>query len=192
MYGDLAWVEANYGCVAEYNRCKWEEEYDYEPTEEEIAESERQLAEYNAEIKRLDGEPSDFIKALVAEWEALEPKRYEGDDMIEYNKSVIEGHKWFDKRKRDILEKVGKHYGVDINGDHNDFYHIPDDVFAISVEYNDGCFIEHAIIGNLDLPTFKNVFRDLHYARLYPTMSHKGRYISNVSLGHLLRNYIHE
>lgn len=188
MYDDLAWVESNYGCVAEYNRCMRERDYeDYEPTEEEIAESERQLAEFNAEIERLNGEPSEFVKALVEEWTELEP---------EYKDWNTDGfykvRDWSKARTLDIVAKVAEHYGVNAEGNHDDFYNIPNDVYAISVEYHDHCYIKHLIIGNLNLEQFKNVFRDLHYARLSPTMSHNGKYISNCSLGYLLRCYIRE
>ena len=45
MYDDLARIEAIYGCVAEYNRCMEERDYEeYEPTEEEIAEMKQQVA----------------------------------------------------------------------------------------------------------------------------------------------------
>lgn len=183
MYDDLAWVESNYGCVAEYNRCMRERDYeDYEPTEEEIAESERQLAEFNVEIERLNGEPSEFVKALVTEWAELEPDRND----------YYKGYEWSKNRCLNITRLVAEHYGVNAEGNHDDFYNIPNDVYAISVEYHDHCYIKHLIIGNLNLEQFKNVFRDLHYARLSPTMSHNGKYISNCSLGYLLRCYTRE
>lgn len=188
MYDDLAWVESNYGCVAEYNRCMRERDYeDYEPTEEEIAESEKQLAEFNAEIERLNGEPSEFVKALVAEWAELEP---------EYKDWNTDGfykvREWSKARTLDIVAKVAEHYGVNVDEEWETFYRVPDEMFAISVEHNEYGLIKTKNIGNLNLEQFKNVFRDLHYARLSPTMSHNGKYISNCSLGYLLRCYIRE
>ena len=187
MYGDLAWVEANYGCVAEYNRCMWEEEYDYEPTEEEIAESERQLAEYNTEIERLNGKPSEFIKALVAEWAESEP---------EYKDWNTDGfykvRDWSRARTLDIVTKVAEHYGVDVDEEWETFYRVPDEMFAISIEYHDSCFIKHKHIPNLSLEQFKPIFCDLYYANLYPTMSYNGNFIGNCSLGVLLHSYIRE
>lgn len=186
MYDDLARIEANYGCVAEYNRCMAEREYEYhEPTEEEMAETERRLAEYEAKIKRLNGEPSEFIKALVAEWAESEP---------EYKDWNTDGfykiRDWSKARTLDIVVRVAEHYGVDVDEEWETFYGVPDEMFAISVEYNEYGLIKTKNIGNLDLETFKNVFRDLHYAKLYPTMSYKGRFISNCSLGTLLNAYI--
>ena len=187
MYDELSRIEGIYGCVAEYNRCMWEEENEYEPTEEEIAESKRQLAEYEAKIKRLDGTPSEFIKALVAEWAESEPK---------YKDWNIDGfykvREWSKARTLDIVAKVAEHYGVKADEEWASFYEVPEGKFAIKIEYHDSCYIKSLNIGNLDFPTFKDVFRDLHYAKLYPTMSYKGRFISGCSLGTLLYAYIKE
>lgn len=187
MSGDyeLNRIESIYGSVAEYNRCMWEEENEYEPTDEEIAENERQMKAYYAEIERLNGESSEFIKALIEEWRATEPQYEEWDSAAYYRTS-----NWSKERTLDIVAKVGEHYGVKVDEKWETFYEVPEGKYAISVEYHDGCRIYHKHIGNLDLPTFKKVFRDLHEAGLRPTMSHNGNYISNVSLGHLLRNYI--
>lgn len=187
MVDELARIESIYGCVAEYNRCMWEEEHEYEPTEEEIAESERQMAEYYAEIKRLNGEPSEFIKALVEEWKGTEPQYDEWNSSAYYRTS-----RWARERCLDIMAKVAEYYGVTVDEEWKSFYEVPEGKYALKVEYHDSCYIKSKNIGNLDLETFKNVFRDLHYARLSPTMSHNGQYVSNVSLGHLLRNYIRE
>ena len=184
---ELARIESIYGCVAEYNRCMWEEENYCEPTEEEIAESERQMAKYYAEIERLNGDASDFVKALIAEWEPTKPQYDEWNSAAYYATS-----RWAKERCLDIVEKVVDHYGVEIGEDYSAFYRVPKGKYAIKVEYNDNCYIKSLNIGNLDLPTFKLVFRDLHEAGLRPTMSYNGQFVSNVSLGHLLRNYIDE
>lgn len=186
MIDELARIESIYGCVAEYNRCMWEEEHEYEPTEEEIAESERRMAEYEAEIERLNGKESMYIHTLVAKWAISEPK-YDGT-----NESIYAGYKWSTERCLDIVAKLTEHYGVKTDEKWETFYRVPEGKYAIKVEYTDGCYIKSKNIGNLTLEQFKDIFRDLHYARLYPTMSHEGRFVSNVSLGHLLRNYIHE
>lgn len=188
MIDELARIESIYGCVAEYNRCMAERDYeDYEPTEEEIAKSERIMAEYHAEIERLNGEPSEFIKSLIAEWKETEPQYDEWNSEAYYRTN-----RWSKERCLDIVAKVTDHYGVKANEEWALFYEVPEGKFAIKVEYNDSCIIKSLNIGNLDLPTFKLVFRDLHEAGLRPTMSHNGKYVSNVSLGHLLRNYIKE
>ena len=185
---ELARIESIYGCVAEYNRCMAERDYeDYEPSEEEIAESERRMAEYYAEIKRLNGEASDFVKALISQWEPTKPQYEEWNSAAYYATS-----KWAKERTLDIVTKVADHYGVKADEEWATFYRVPEGKFGIEVEYNDTCYIKSLNIGNLDLPTFKLVFRDLHEAGLRPTMSHNGNFVSNVSLGHLLRNYIDE
>ena len=166
--GELERIESIYGCVAEYNRCRWERENEYEPTEEEIAENERQMAEYHAEIQRLNGKESMYIHNLVAKWEMSKPKYDEWN-----SEACHRVRDWSKARCLDIVEKIAEYYGV-------------------GVEYCDGCYLKNKHIGNLDLETFKNVFRDLHYAKLSPTMSYNRNYVSNVSLGHLLRNYIRE
>lgn len=184
---ELSRIESLYGCVAEYNRCMWEEENYREPTEEEIAESERQLAEYYAEIERLNGEASDFVKELIAEWAKSQPQYEEWNSAAYYATS-----RWAKERCLNIVEKVVDHYGVEVDESYASFYRVPEGKFAIKVEYNDSCYIKSLYIGNLSLEQFKKVFRDLHEAGLRPTMSHNGQYVSNVSLGHLLRNYIEE
>ena len=187
MLDELARIESIYGCVAEYNRVKWEEENYREPTEEEITESERKMAEYYAEIERLNGEPSEFIKALIAEWKGTEPQYDEWNSEAYYRT-----RNWAKERCLDIVEKVVDHYEVEIGEDYSAFYRVPKGKFAIKIEYNDSCYIKSLNIGNLSLEQFKKVFRDLHEASLRPTMSHNGQFVSNVSLGHLLRNYIRE
>ena len=184
---ELARIESIYGCVAEYNRVKWEEENYREPTEEEIAENERRMAEYYAEIERLNGEASDFVKELIAEWAKSQPQYDEWNSAAYYATS-----RWAKERTLNIMANVVDHYRVKADEEYATFYRVPEGKFAIKVEYNDGCYIKSLNIGNLDLPTFKKVFRDLHEAGLRPTMSHNGQYVSNVSLGHLLRNYIEE
>lgn len=185
---ELNRIESIYGCVAEYNRCMAERDYeDYEPSEEEIAESVRRMAEYYAEIERLNGNASDFVKALIAEWATTKPQYEEWNSVAYYATS-----EWNKARTLNIVAKVVDHYGVVADEEWASFYRVPQGKFAISVEYHDGCRIYNKHIGNLDLPTFKLVFRDLYEAGLRPTMSHNGQYISNVSLGHLLHNYIDE
>lgn len=177
-YDELARIERVYGSVAEYNRCQMEEQEQYEPTEEEIEESEREMEAYYAEIERLNGTPSNFIRKLVAEWDAKEPAN---DDYY----AVM---KWGKERKLDIVAKVAEHYGVTVDEEWATFYRVPENRFAIAVEYKDFCYIKSKHIGNLTLEQFKDIFRDLYYAKLYPTMSHNGRYVSNCSLGNILRN----
>lgn len=185
---ELARIESIYGCVAEYNRVKWEEEAErYEPSEAQIAESERQMAEYYAEIERLNGEASDFVKELIAKWQQSQPQYDEWNSEAYYRT-----RDWAKERCLNIVAKVVDYYGVEMSEDYSAFYRVPEGKFAIEVEYNDSCYIKSLYIGNLSLEQFKKVFRDLHEAGLRPTMSHNGQYVSNVSLGHLLRNYIDE
>ena len=183
--GDLERIEATYGCVPEYFRCQYEERYE-EPTEEEVTENRNRLAKYYAEIKELDGVESLYARELVEEWVKREPKN---DGTAESIRAI---HEWVMNRAIDITQRIAKWYDVEINDEYETFYRVPEGKFAIKVEYNDSCFFKHFYIGNLDLETFKEVFRDLYYARLRPTMSYKGMYISNSSLGELLRSYIKE
>lgn len=178
-YNELARIESIYGCVPEYFRCQMEEGQ-YEPTEAEIEESNRELEEYYAEIERLNGTPSDFVKQLVDEWKSTKPDDKDYYACRDLGKS----------RKLDIISKVAEYYNVSVDEDRDTFYNMPEDKFAISVEYVDSCYIKNKHIGNLSLEQFKDVFRDLHFAGLYPTMRHNGRCVSNSSLGEILRNYV--
>lgn len=186
-YGEtLESIERNYGCVAEYNRCMAEREMEeYEPTEEELAEEERRMAEYNAEIERLNGEPSEFIKSLVAEWEEKKPEHV-SEPYNEYVASIYAGYEWARERTLDIVEKIRLHYGVEVNEEWETFYRPPEGRFAIEVEYTDGCHIKHKHIGNLYFEQFKAIFRDLVYARLWPSMKYGDMIRSNCTLGSLL------
>ena len=129
---ELARVERIYGSVAEYNRCMYEEENYYEPTEEEIAESERRMAAYHAKIKELSGTESEFIRKLVADSEY---------DVV------------------DIVARVAEHYGVEVDEKWETFYRVPDGKFGISVEYREHCYIKYKFIGNLDLEKFKEIYK---------------------------------
>lgn len=187
MEDELARIERLYGCVAEYNRCKLEEDEFYEPTDEEIAESERQLAEYRAEIKRLNGTESELARNLFSEWEKSKP---EWDDTM-YGVYAIRD--WSKAKTLAIVQQIADYYGVEVDEDWSTFYRPPEGLYSISVEYNDSCYIKNKYIGNLNLEQFKNVFRDLYYTKCCPC-AHlgKGKILSNCSLGELLRNYIRE
>lgn len=185
MVDDLARIESIYGCIAEYNRCMAETE-EYEPTEEEIAENERLMTEYHAEIKRLNGTESGFIRRLVTEWEKSKPE-YNGT-----NASIYAGYDWSRERTLDIVAKVAEHYGVEVDEEWATFYRVPKGKFAISVEYHDHGRILCKHIGNLDFEVFKDIFRDLHYAGERPTMKFGNMILSNCSLGELLRNELRE
>lgn len=186
MVDELSRIERIYGSVAEYNRCQWEEDEYYEPTDEEIEEENRKHQAYLAEIERLNGTESEFVRNLVSEWAKSKPK----DDGT--NASIYATYDWAKARTLAIIQQIADYYKVKVDEDWSTFYRPPEGKFAIEVEYKDSCYIKYKYIGNLDLEQFKAVFRDLHYARLSPTMSYKGRFIGNCSLGELLRNYIRE
>lgn len=186
MWDDLARIEANYGCVQEYYRCMEEERERYEPTENEILEREKEMYLYHRQIEILNGKPSDFAVALNAEWEAKKPEeKYDIDDYDNYIKSYHETRDWANNKTLDIIGKVCGYYGVkvDENGEWKTFY--GSDNFAIQVEYNNFGRIKSKHIGNLSYEMFQNIFRDLDYCRLYPTMKYGKMIRSNMSLGNL-------
>ena len=180
---DLARIERIYGSVAEYYREEWEAEEE-PPTEEQIADSERRMEEYYAKIKQLNGTPSHFVRELIDKWETTKPQ-YDGT-----NESISAGWDWSRERTLAIVEELANHYGVTVDENSDTFYRVPANQFAISVEYSDHGRIYYKFFGNLDFEQFKNVYRDLWYARLWPTMSHNGLYVGNCSLGSLLYGYI--
>ena len=188
MVDELARIERIYGSVAEYQRCMYEEEYeDYEPTDEEIIESEIELASFNKQCQLLDGDPSEFIKELVAEWEMKAPKE---SDFSEYNQYIYAGYDFSTERCLGIVEEVEQYYQVKAREDWDSFYGTPVGTFAIEVEYRKHSQIFSKRFGCLDYATFKDIFRDLEYAHLRPTMcyveSEDDKHIrSNMTLGHL-------
>ena len=187
---DLSRIEATYGSVAEYNRVMYEENFmdqDYEPSEEEMIDSDIQMAIYNAKIEYLNGVPSEFVKDLKKEWDEKSPK----EENFETNSQYINaGYDYSRDKKLDIIDKVSRFYNVEYSEDATRFYSPGLKKFGISVEYIDIGHIKHKFIGGLDYDTFKNVFRDFHYSGLHPTMSlglkpDKPMILSNCSLGNL-------
>ena len=170
---ELARIERIYGCVQEYYRCMEEERERYEPTEEEILEHEKEMYLYHRKIEILNGKPSELAVKLNKEWAEKEPDRndyYAGED-------------WSLARRLDIVEKICKHYGVEADEEYETFYRSEN--FSISVEYIDYCNIKYKHIGNLSYEMFQNIFRDLDYCRLYPSMKYGKMIRSNMSLGNL-------
>lgn len=173
MWNDLARIEANYGCVQEYYRCMEEKRERYEPTEEEILEHEKEMYLYHRKIEILNGKPSELAVKLNKEWAEKEP------DESDY----YAGRDWSLARKLDIIEKTCKHYGVEADEKWETFYRSEN--FSIAVEYIDFGYIKSKHIGNLSYEMFQNIFRDLDYCRLYPTMKYGKMIRSNMSLGNL-------
>ena len=139
MYDELASIERNFGCIAEYNRVMVEEyEYDetgrlvprkeYEPTEEEEFKWCLDIHLYKLKKKLLTGERSEFVLNLRKEWKEKEP-----EDHSSYKHS-----EWYKEMTLDIINKLCEHYGVKATEEYNDFYRVPYKKFAISVEYTDG------------------------------------------------------
>lgn len=173
MWDDLARIEANYGCVQEYYRCMEEKRERYEPTEEEILEHEKEMYLYHRKIEILNGKHSELAVKLNKEWAEKEPDRND----------YYAGRDWSLARKLDIIEKICKYYGVEADEKWETFYRSEN--FSISVEYIDHCYIKYKHIGNLSYDMFQNIFRDLDYCRLYPTMKYGKMIRSNMSLGNL-------
>ena len=191
MYDDLSRIESIYGSVAEYNRVKWEEENTYEPTEEELEEDRISMEVYYAKIEKLNGEPSQFATDLIAEWNAKAPKE---EDFADTNQYIYAGYDYAHDETLDMVSRTCKHYGLTADEAWNTFYQPEDGKFAISVEYHEHGRILSKNIGNLDLETFKTVFRDLHEMGLYPTMNYrkngKNNIVSNSSLGSIRYGYL--
>ncbi len=195
MYDDLNRIEAAYGSVAEYNRSREEDLIDYrDPTDEEIAKAERDMDIYYEKIHLLNGEPSEFIKEFCEEWKQKEPKASDFDDR--FGMGYIYAIRDFSRERTfALMKELRKEYGCEysINGtDGKNFYRIPNETFAISVEYSDDKSgqIKAIAITDLDYETFKNIFRDLYYARCYPVMNFcdkngKNVIVSNCSLGNI-------
>lgn len=190
---DLSRIEETYGSVAEYNRVMFEEEGAYrEPDYDEKIERDNMMAVYNAKIEYLDGIPSDFIVTLKTEWDEKAPKWNKYPDRNSY---ISAGYVYSHDKTLDIIDKVCKEYSVSADDEWATFYRPGVSMFGISVEYYDYGRVYHKHIGNLNYETFKNIFRDLHYAGLAPTMSYekvpnKPLIVSNCSLGNLRISYL--
>lgn len=194
MYDELARIESIYGSVAEYNRVMLEEsEENYrEPSDEEILQSECRSEAFNKKLSLLNGEPSDFIKGVIAEWSEKAPLK---EDFENYNDYVYKVRDFGNDCVLNILDKVAEHYGITLYGHDksHDFYHPQKNTLSIAVEYREDCYIKEKCFLNLDYETFKNVFRDLYEARVYPTCSYdtdkSKEILCNISLGELRNSY---
>ena len=165
---------------------------DYEPTPEEDYKINLDFKIYREKLKCLSGEPSEVAKGLKEYWDSKEPKREDYDD---YNKYVYACYDYGKDKTLDIIDKICQAYELTSDSDWNSFYGIKPNTFGIDVEYTDG-LINHAYFlkneKHLDYETFKNVFRDLYYLGMYPSMSYQPKdeskkklLLSNCSLGEL-------
>lgn len=206
MYDELDKIEANWGCLAEYNRVMAEEmEYDpmtgryewaaepQEPTEEEQYREERDYYIYKAKKNALNGKPSELAVELNNSWD--EKKPHEPDrKSAEYNKWFYDVRDWAHDKTLDIVSKLCEYYGVECSDDSWNFYSKTEaDVgeFAIEVEYSEFSSIHGKYMCGLDYETFKNLFRDLRNCGCDPTMRYcssvcYAKILCNISLGELI------
>ena len=194
MYDELARIESIYGSVAEYNRCMEEEQQEkYTPTQEEQDELWMSQEVYYKKIECLSGIPSDFIVQLRAEIVKNAPKEEDYIDKSNpywQNSYIYARNDYYSEATKEIVKKVCEHYNVTADTEWETFYSPQTGKLAISVEYSEHSLIKHTHIGNLDYEAFKDIYRDLYYAGLYPSVS-LGReekrpiIISNSSLGNL-------
>lgn len=189
MYDELARIESIYGSVAEYNRCMEEEmQEEYTPTLEEYEEQHIDLEVYHKKIEYLSGAPSDFVVKLKADWDERAPK--EDQYPKGSNQFIYDSHDFYTEMVKDIMHKLCEHYNVTPDDKGDTFYNPEVGKLAISVDYSDSVYIKHLNVGNLDYETFKDIFRDMYYAHLYPSMSlglenRNHLILSNCSLGNL-------
>lgn len=185
---ELSRIESIYGSVAEYNRVLYEEDLThFERSEEEIAQADNELAIYNAKIKYLDGTPSEFVIKLRREWEKLMPQEKDFKTSSEF---IYAGYDYSKDKVINCTDAISKYYDVECSENAASFYNPGVNKFGIKVDYIDCGEYKYKFIGGLDYEMFKNVFRDLHYLDLYPTMSleyepGKTDFLSNCSLGNL-------
>jgi len=196
-YDDLSRIESVYGSVAEYYRAMFEEQPDeiYEESydedysyKEEQLENEISMAIYNKKIELLNGEPSSFAVSIKDRWDKVYDEKFGsfGDENEKY---------WairdFSKEKTlDMFNKICSHYSVIPAGEGESYYRPGMNKFGISVAYSDRGEINHKEITCLDYELFQDVFRDMHFAGLSPTMSYEytaghPMLLSNCSLGSL-------
>jgi len=192
MYDDLDRIESVYGSVAEYYRVQYEERYmdhdmdDHEDIERMI-ENEISMKIYNEQIRVLDGEPSDIAEALRHKWDEkfIEISEESGFDYTKLNYAIRD---FSHDKVLDIFDRICEHYEIISDEKWDSFYRPGVGMFGISVPYSDGCQIFHKNIGCLDYDLFQQVFRDLEYTGLCPSMSYeqtegKPIILSNCSLG---------
>ena len=184
---ELARIEAAYGCVAEYNRVRLEEEAEeYTPSEKEMLEQEVKDRVYGEKVRLLTGTPSDFAVKLDEEWKAKEPKR---SDYADRNSCVYAGYGFCHDRTLAIMDAISSYYGEELT-DKNEFYKTAPGTFAISVEYTEYGMIKNKDITNLTYDKFKEIYRDINYLFSYPSINYcnengKNLILSGASLGSL-------
>lgn len=197
MYDELARIEANYGCVAEYNRVM-EEEYEYdeygrlvpreyeEPSDEELERQARDSRIYERKLQVLSGVPSEFAVNLKKELNKLAPVREDSNQ----NDYYYAQREYASTSTLRIIDEVEKYYGLKLSKETSP-YRLPEGELAISIENVEFCQIFHYSVRGLSYEQFKALFTDLDYLRTYPTMFYgrKGDgntlILSNSSLGAL-------
>ena len=148
---------------------------------------------YREKCKYLDGEPSEVAKVLKTYWDSKEPNRKDYKEYNEYCHACYDY--WKDKRPNVIVQLCAEH-GLTTDNSWDSFYGVKPDTFGIDVEYTLCGEIKHLHFlkneEHLDYETFKNVFRDLYYLDMYPTMCYQPKdesknklILSNCSLGGL-------
>ncbi len=194
---DLSSIERVYGSVAEYNRVMSEDDSYSELTLEEEIDLNNELAIYGAKIKLLNGNPSSFIVDLKKLLEKKQPKEIDFSNKNEY---ITAGYEFYRYKCIEVMDKISEYYGVKINEEGKTFYNPGENRFGISVSYSSRYSIaEHKFIVDLDYELFKNIFRDLDYIGLSPTMSYefpkekkaiKPLIMSNTDLGTIRSHYM--
>ena len=142
---DLSRIESIYGSVAEYNRVRFEENREtVELTSEEKLDGACKMAVYNEKLRLLSGEPSNFIKELVQEWNDRVPKE---SDFANRNEFIYAGYAYSTNKTKDIVGKICGYYHVKCDEEWATFYRPGLGQFAISVEYKESSQIYSFHIG---------------------------------------------
>lgn len=205
MYDDLNRIESVYGSVPEYYRDKWEGDIDYqEPSQKESLISDRKYKLYLRQLDFLSGVPSDTAKNLLSKWNEFTPKQ---EDFINSNNSYSDKCAYLDACEKfaknklfDCIDALNNKYHINISKEQS-CYSKQVGKLGISIEYIDN----HSMSGNvqylnvseLDLTTFKNVYRDLKYLGFNITMHLTYaedciKHVTGCSLGELRKNYLKE
>ena len=185
MIDELSRIEGTYGSVAEYNRVQEEEGNYNEPSEEEIASYANKLETFDKKRKILNGEPSAYAKMLNELWTEMKLSENADSYMWREYRSI---------KATNCVDRIGSYYEKPFSSDVN-FFRTTPGTFAIRVEYEDlfGTILSTNVV-DLDYESFKNIFRDLDYLNLRPTMSYRlentadSVILTNIDLGTLRMN----
>jgi hypothetical protein len=158
---ELSRIEANYGCVAEYNRVMNEERtYRYAPSAKELFEREKGFYLYDIKKKMLNGSASELAKSMRSQYER---------NKLDFAKNYYAAQEQYKEYTLTSIETICALNGLAAQDE--GFYRPEKGTLAIEVEYIEFSEIKTRVMTNLGYDIFKSLFCDLKECGFSPSVS---------------------